>query len=132
MEKEQLQHLESRLLKERERAVRALEKFDEHKLTGIDDGTLTLYPLHMADEGTDTQEQEKQFLMASQEGRLLYSIDEALRTLYKTPEKYGVCDSCGQNIASERLDIVPWARLCVDCQRTQEEASPTAGGVEAA
>ena len=77
--------------------------------------------LHFADEGTDTMEQEKEFLLASKEGRLVYWIDDALRTLYKEPERFGVCAECGSPIGFERLDIVPWARLCVNCQRAEEE-----------
>ena len=118
MTKKQRQHLENRLLRERERVLRALSKFEEEKT--LEDGDLTLYPLHLADEGTDTMEQEKNFLMASQEGRLLNSIDDALRRLYKEPDRYGVCDECEQTIVFERLDIVPWTRLCVSCQAHEE------------
>lgn len=123
MTKRERSHLENRLLRERERVLRALAQFDEHKLTGLDDGTLTLYPLHLADEGTDTIEQEQQFLLASNEGRLLYAIDDALRMLYREPERYGVCRDCSRQIVFERLDIVPWAVLCVECQAA-EEARP--------
>jgi RNA polymerase-binding transcription factor len=31
---------------------------------------------------------------------------------------YGACLSCGQAIAEARLDAIPWAALCIDCQRT--------------
>lgn len=128
MRKKEREHLENRLLRERERVLHALAQFEEHKLVGLDDGTLTLYPLHLADEGTDTMEQEQQFLLASKEGRLLYAIDDALRTLYREPDRYGVCGDCGEPIVFERLDIVPWATLCVDCQaaaesRPQEQAA---------
>jgi RNA polymerase-binding protein DksA len=30
---------------------------------------------------------------------------------------YGRCESCGQPIAPERLEALPWAGLCIDCQR---------------
>jgi len=28
---------------------------------------------------------------------------------------YGVCDRCGAPIATERLDAIPWAVLCMSC-----------------
>ncbi len=84
------------------------------------DGDLTNYPFHMADQGTDTMEQEKRFLIASQEGRLLWHIDEALRRLYRSPETFGQCASCGRPIAFERLDALPHARFCVDCKQREE------------
>ncbi len=122
MNKKQLAHMEQRLLKERERALKAFRHLDERTKVSAqeDDGSLTMYPLHLADEGTDTMEQEKDFLLLSKEGRLVYWIDDALRTLYKQPKDYGKCMECGEAIALERLDIIPWARLCLDCQRLEE------------
>ena len=120
MTEEQRNHLEKRLLQERERSVKAVRQMESEDKA---DGDLTTYPFHLADEGTDTIEQEQDFLLRSVEGRRLYQIDEALRALYKEPERYGKCQSCGNEIAFERLDIVPWAKLCLDCQ-TVEEANP--------
>lgn len=123
MNQKQRTHLEQRLLRERERTLKALAQFDERAKVSQqeDDGDLTAYPFHPADDGTDTMEQEKDFLLASKEGRLVYWIDEALRTLYKEPGRFGVCQNCGRSIDFERLDIVPWARYCVECQRDQED-----------
>ncbi len=122
MTEKQLRHFEQRLLRERERALRAFRRIDEDVRTDPlkDDGDLTSYPVHLADEGTDTMEQEKEFVLLSKEGRLIYWIDEALRTLYQHPEDYGRCPDCGARIAPERLDIIPWAKLCLECQRTDE------------
>jgi DnaK suppressor protein len=33
---------------------------------------------------------------------------------------YGVCDSCGQEIESERLHAVPITSLCIECKRREE------------
>lgn len=112
------------MLSERERAVKAVRQLDEILEPQDQDGDLTTYPFHLADEGTDTMEQEQAFLLRSNEGRLLYEIDEALRMLYKTPEKYGKCMECSEDIQLDRLDLVPWATLCVEDQRLREEKSP--------
>lgn len=117
MNQKNLEHLERRLLQERERAVKALRQLDNDDDS---DGSLTTYPFHLADEGTDTMEQEQEFLLRSVEGRRLYQIDDALRTLYKEPERFGMCMTCGQEIVFERLDLVPWTKLCLDCQTTEE------------
>ncbi|HEU4356551.1 MAG TPA: TraR/DksA family transcriptional regulator [Actinomycetota bacterium] len=38
------------------------------------------------------------------------------RALAKLDEgTYGVCDSCGEPIGTERLEAIPWATLCVRC-----------------
>jgi len=124
MTKQQLDHLEKRLLEERQRAVKSVRQLDDNLGPQDEDGDLTTYPFHLADEGTDTMEQEQGFLLRSKEGRLLYDIDEALRTLYKEPEKYGLCLTCGREITYERLDLVPWAKYCLDHQQEQEARSP--------
>ncbi len=33
---------------------------------------------------------------------------------------YGICERCGQPIAIERLEALPWAILCIDCKRKGE------------
>ncbi|HWV58067.1 MAG TPA: TraR/DksA C4-type zinc finger protein [Longimicrobiales bacterium] len=123
MTKQQRQRLEQRLLRERERALKAIAAFDERYKDSpqIQAGNLSLYPFHPADDGTDTMEQEKDYLLASNEGRILYAIDDALRRLYRSPERFGVCENCDREIAYERLVIVPWAQFCVECQRAEEQ-----------
>ena len=34
---------------------------------------------------------------------------------------YGVCESCGDDIAPRRLQVIPWARLCVECASDYEK-----------
>jgi RNA polymerase-binding transcription factor DksA len=86
------------------------------------DGDLSSYSFHMADQGTDTMEREKQFLFASQEGRYLWHVNQALRRLYGDPEKFGTCHQCGAEIGFDRLDALPHARLCISCKEKEEDA----------
>ena len=124
MTKTQLKHLEKRLLEERTRVMKELGTYDESfnsTLQGAD-GDLSSYSFHMADQGTDAMEREKQFLFASQEGRYLWHINEALRRLYNQPDKFGRCHQCGAEIDFERLDALPHARLCIACKEKEEDA----------
>lgn len=120
--KEDRDTIERRLLEERESALEALGEFDRERSVSMEDraGELSSYRFHMADLGTEAMEQEKQFLLASKEGERLYRIDEALRRLYAEPETFGRCVNCGNEIAMERLMVVPEAELCADCQRSVE------------
>ena len=122
--KKQLEHIQKRLLRERERALRSLGRYDElAKLSAEQaDSDLYSYSDHMADLGTDAMEREKMLLFASKEGRYLYRIEDALRRLYKEPEDFGKCHTCGNLIDFERLDALPHARYCIDCKRKEEEA----------
>jgi RNA polymerase-binding transcription factor DksA len=113
--------VEARLLAERERALEAIGDFDAlTKDLRERAGELSLYDQHPADFGSESGEREKQFLLASVEGRRLYEIDEALQRLYRTPEEFGVCAVCGEAIGRERLDVVPETTLCARHARERD------------
>ena len=116
------QTIEKLLLRERESALEAIGNFEEESedTPREDTGELSSFRFHMADIGTEAMEREKQFLLASKEGERLYRIDEALRRLYSDPEGFGTCERCGKPIGMERLQVVPEATLCADCQRAVE------------
>lgn len=48
--------------------------------------------------------------------QLLVQMEEVERALAKLDEgTYGECDACGSRIPEGRLEIHPWAVLCVPC-----------------
>lgn len=51
-----------------------------------------------------------------QSAQLIVSIDHALHKLRESPEDFGACEDCGEDIDGRRLDVVPWAALCTECQ----------------
>jgi RNA polymerase-binding transcription factor DksA len=122
MKKKDLKHIEKRLLQLRERALKDLGHYDESFSNSMQasDGDLSAYSFHMADQGTDAMEREKAFLFASKEGRYLYHLDSALRRLYKSPETFGVCEDCGEEISFERLDALPHTVQCIRCKEKEE------------
>lgn len=122
MKKKDIKQLEDLLLTMRERALKELASYDESFANSLQasDGDLSAYSFHMADQGTDAMEREKAFLFASKEGRYLYHLDEALRRLYRAPEKFGECEDCGDDIGMERLDALPHTRLCIKCKEKEE------------
>lgn len=44
---------------------------------------------------------------------LISKVDHALARI-KTGQ-YGICESCGKAIPLERLDVLPYSTLCVEC-----------------
>lgn len=123
MNKRQIKHIEKRLQEERERAMVDLARYSEtfRGKKGDPNGDIASYSFHMADQGTDAMEREKQFLFASKEGRYLWHVNEALRRLYETPKKFGICHECGTKVGFERLDALPHARLCIECKAKEED-----------
>ena len=77
------------------------------------------------DEGMDTydlaseeRDREINFILSDRERVKLKQIDDALERL--DDGSYGVCESCGLEIAEERLGAMPFSRLCRDCQQDEE------------
>ena len=78
------------------------------------------------DEGMDTydlaseeRDREINFILSDRERIKIQQIDDALERLGES--SYGVCESCGLEIAEERLLAMPFTRLCHDCQQEQEK-----------
>jgi RNA polymerase-binding transcription factor DksA len=81
-------------------------------------GELSGYSLHMADAGTDNFDREFALSLVSNEQDALYEIEEAIKRLeFGT---YGICEMCEKLIRKERLEAVPFARKCVQCQSVSE------------
>lgn len=121
MTEKDLEELETLLLAERVRVIKEMGHLESTVLKvnpRESAGDLSGYSFHMADAGTDAYEREKAFQFASNEGRLLLDLDEALRRLYRG--EYGSCESCGNAIAKARLEAMPTARLCRDCKEKEE------------
>ena len=107
---EQLRHLEARLREERARTLEVIRRYDEGRSNPDDDGDLTNYPFHIADQGTDSFDQELATQLAERASRELEEIEAALQRLYEAPERFGESETTGAPIPFERLDLIPWAR----------------------
>ncbi|HYC32056.1 MAG TPA: hypothetical protein VEB59_07170 [Gemmatimonadales bacterium] len=112
MTDEQRRHIEGRLKEERERAQSILRRYEQSSESGEDtaDGDLSNYPFHVADQGTDSYDQEMNAQLAQRASRELEEIDAALQRLYENPERFGISETTGRPIPFERLDLIPWAR----------------------
>ncbi len=116
MTDEQRQHLEARLLAERDKAKRTLAELAEDigEPLGTGAGDLSKYPSHPADRASDVAERERDRALAEHHTALLERIDEALTLLREEPDAYGVSRISGEPIPFERLDAMPWTRSLAD------------------
>src|SRR3712207_4274112 len=105
--KGQREHLEQRLRDERARVLEDLNRGLADLSDGDEQeraGDLTKVPLHFADRGTDSINTEVAASNATRESRELAAIDEALERLYRTPERFGICeDKIGRASCRERV-----------------------------
>jgi DnaK suppressor protein len=97
----------------------------KRKLLGEIDSEMRAERESNKDEGMDTydlaseeRDREINFILSDRERVKLKQIDDALERL--DDANYGVCESCGLEIAEERLTAMPFSMLCRDCQQDQE------------
>jgi DnaK suppressor protein len=70
---------------------------------------------HPGDTATELHDEELDETTAILLDEEEHRIEEARRALANGT--YGTCRSCGRQIPAERLEAVPEAVLCMDCQR---------------
>jgi RNA polymerase-binding transcription factor DksA len=76
-------------------------------------GDLSHTPIHMADLGTDSYEQDFALGLMVSERKLITEIDDALNRIEN--RTYGICEVNGELIPKERLRAIPWTRCCFAC-----------------
>ncbi len=94
------------------------------------EGDLEIEPVRDGDDPTEKVDEdaapltEMRQVIASNRNRArarqLQEIAEALERLAKDPEGVGQCESCEETIPARRLELQPWARLCITCQSEKE------------
>jgi DnaK suppressor protein len=79
-----------------------------------DDGTEDI-----VDRANNAYNRELMFSLSDTERNTLLQIENALKRMDEG--SYGRCANCGKTIALPRLEALPWARFCVDCQELAEK-----------
>jgi RNA polymerase-binding transcription factor DksA len=78
-------------------------------------GDLSNNPFHLADMGTEEYLADLNATLLENEALAAAEIQSALERLNNGT--YGSCERCHQPIAPERLEALPFVRLCIDCAR---------------
>jgi len=97
-----------------ESALQEIEKDLEHLRTDLRNMAEP-----SADEADiDAYEREKTWALVQSLQRKLESTERALQMAHRGT--YGICENCGERIDPARLEIIPEATLCLQCQRQRE------------
>jgi RNA polymerase-binding protein DksA len=109
------------LLDERQRVQRALEYLHEETDGSEQDdrgNELSTADNHLGDMASSTFDRELDYTLEEGAEAVLRRIEAALQRIENG--SYGTCERCGKEIGEERLEVRPWANLCVDCQRLED------------
>jgi RNA polymerase-binding transcription factor DksA len=82
-------------------------------------GELSSMPVHMADIGTDSFEQEFGLDLLAEEKKILMEIQQALKRI-ETGE-FGICVGLGIPIEKKRLEAIPWTRFSLEYAQMLEK-----------
>lgn len=117
MNKEDFTYYKNKLNQEKKRINDLINQLDDNGMTRFNAevaSELSFYDNHPSDIASETFEVEKGRALEANERALLDKIDDALKAIDEG--SYGRCQKCGKEIDKERLEFLPYALNCIDCQ----------------
>jgi len=79
----------------------------------------------VVDAALDSAQDEISSQLAEVESRELAQIENALERMREG--HFGMCEGCGTNIPMARIQALPYATFCIQCQREAERQGITQG-----
>lgn len=126
MYKGDLDHFKDALRRQGEKIQHTIEIMKENNTAEQDKYSpteLSNYDNHPAELGTELFHAEMNTALKVHEEHLLKEIHDALGRI--EDGTFGKCAFCGRKIGKERLEAVPYARLCIDCEESKAVAPQT-------
>ena len=71
-----------------------------------------------ADVASDAIDRTLLTALGTQDAKNLLAIDNALDRIHQG--KYGLCMKCGKEIPKDRLRVIPFAPMCINCTNEEE------------
>ena len=121
MKKERLASFKKRLLEKHEQLADGVGRSASYGKDQEDDAIKDL-----GDQANTAYTREFFFELGNGDRRLLRDVVSALQKL--DDGAFGNCERCNEPISEKRLEALPFARHCIDCQRVIEEEERMATG----
>ena len=104
-----------RLLNLREDLLREIAENMKMEIGHLQEAIADMYDL-----ADDERERQFTILLRDRDREKLDQIDEALERIEEGT--YGICEECGSKISEGRLNVMPFARYCVECKSKIEKS----------
>src|ERR671924_536272 len=121
MRKERLASFKKRLLEKHEQLADGVGRTAIYGKDQEDDSIKDL-----GDQANTAYSREFFFELGNGDRRVLRDVASALQKL--DDGAFGSCERCGEDIAEKRLEALPFARYCINCQRAIEQEERMAAG----
>jgi len=115
-----IEHFKRRLMEEKKKLLNTMNKMKNSVEFGSMDEyytELSAYDNHPADIGTEMFMMEHDKGLRDKLNDTLYEIDTSLEAIKRG--EYGVCIHCGKEIDEERLELIPYVKLCLECSKNK-------------
>jgi DnaK suppressor protein len=112
MNSNRMEYFRQKLLEKRASLEDVAQRAEEH---GRENESSVM---DLLDRAVASYTKEVMFGMSSLDHRTLQMIDDALDRIQN--RSYGFCTNCDERIVPRRLDAVPWAPFCMECQSRLE------------
>jgi len=116
LSKKQLEYYRQLLFEKMQEILGDVSAMEESVFQGS--GELSSMPVHLADIGTDSYEQEFSLGLVAEERKILLEIQHALTRIAEGT--FGICEGLGIPIESNRLEAIPWTRFSMEYARMLE------------
>jgi DnaK suppressor protein len=113
MDKKRLEYYKKKLQAKRDELMHNIARTEEEGRAADEDTTVDL-----ADKAANSYTKEFLFGQTNTERNLLNLIEQALKRIKNG--SFGSCANCEDEMQQKRLEAVPWAAYCIDCQEKQE------------
>ncbi len=112
--KKLLESLKKKLLKKRKEILSSIKVINER----IKDSR-TIESFDEGDKSVSYYTRDYVYQISNREYKTFLLVEKALKKIEK--ETYGLCENCGKEISHKRLEAIPWAEYCIDCQELKEK-----------
>lgn len=114
MDKKRVEHYKKRLLTKQEELLRLVTNSEKDGREADEEATQDI-----ADKAANSYTKEFLFHQSDGNRRVLQLVNEAMERM--KDGTYGQCVECQQEVQQKRLEAVPWARHCIECQEKQDQ-----------
>lgn len=121
MNKNQSKHYKHLLQQHREHHREVMEDMSRgisEEYGVLEDSELSRYDNHPSEVATELFDAEQLAALKFNREFAIREIDSALEKIESNT--YGLCETCSKFIEPERLEVLPHAKNCIECERLQE------------
>lgn len=115
MDRNELENFKQKLLQKKSELINLVQKSENYGREADTEEDSKDY----IDKASSSYTKELMFRKSNSDRQFLQLVMQALQRIDN--DEFGNCQNCDEPVEPKRLEAVPWARLCLNCQELQEQ-----------